>query len=300
MSGVKAQSGVRQVVYTALLGDYEPLSAQPVAARSEVEFICFTDDPDLTSTDWEIVHVEPMLPDDLPRSQRQVKILGHDRLADYDELLYVDNSVTLVAAPETFLGDWLSDHDLAFVEHSFRESVLDEFDEVLRCNLDEHWRIHEQLFTYARHYPEALDQKPTWNGIFAWRRSEAALRFATTWFSHVLRYSRRDQLSANVARLIEDAKVRTLALDNYESPVHSWRAPAARRSNSNVPRILSVGPLAAEVARARRGEQLEETRHELENEIATLRAQLDAQRESISWRMTAPLRRVRSAMLRRD
>ncbi|MEO8908191.1 MAG: hypothetical protein ABI310_08950, partial [Microbacteriaceae bacterium] len=62
--------GVRQAVYTSLLGGYEELNEQEIARSGATTFLCFTDDPGLTSETWEIVLVEPRFPLDTVRSQR--------------------------------------------------------------------------------------------------------------------------------------------------------------------------------------------------------------------------------------
>lgn len=68
--------GVRRAVYTALIGGYEDLINQPTAHGSSVEFICFTDNPHLESTTWRLEPMTPMLPFDMVRSQREIKIRG--------------------------------------------------------------------------------------------------------------------------------------------------------------------------------------------------------------------------------
>ena len=43
----------RRVVYTVLIGGYEPLLEQPVAGGFETDLVCLTDDPGLRSDTWE-------------------------------------------------------------------------------------------------------------------------------------------------------------------------------------------------------------------------------------------------------
>ena len=70
----------RRCVYTCLIGDYERLNEQPVAANSSLDFVCFTDAPGLTSESWRIVPVIPTFPLDHVRSQRLLKILPEEIL----------------------------------------------------------------------------------------------------------------------------------------------------------------------------------------------------------------------------
>ena len=125
-------------VYTALFGRYEDLLAQPIAAESELDFICFTDDPELSSDSWRIELVEPPLRSDPARSSRYPKICAHRFLDGYDTSLYIDNSVLLTRAPEEIVEMLLPDRGAAFgaAAHSFRETVEDEFVAVMDAGLD--------------------------------------------------------------------------------------------------------------------------------------------------------------------
>ena len=246
-------------VYTVSLGGYDRLLDQPPAVDSEADFVCFTDDPTLTSDDWEIVLVEPRFPRDLHRSSRVFKIVGHERLAAYDVTVCIDASVQLTATPERLVADWLpSDVDLALAPHSFRDRVIDEFDEVIRLNYDDPARVYEQLNDYALSYADVLESRPHWGGILVRRNTEAVDAAMRLWFDHVLRYSRRDQLSLMVALLHTDVRWRAVDVDNFESDYHRWPVITERKVALGKSRGVSHGPMLAELRRcARRVEELE-------------------------------------------
>jgi hypothetical protein len=210
-----------RAVYTALIGGYERLQEQPVAEASDLPFICFTDDPTLTSTTWEVRLVEPAFARDATRSSRFAKIMGHQLLPEYDETLWIDNRIVLSEAPEKILDDLLGDADLAVIHHSYRDTVMAEFDEVARAGLDEPARVYEQLIHYAETRPHVLDVKPYWGAFIARRWTPEVREAMQTWLHHVLRYSRRDQLSMRFA-LDGVPRVRALDLDNFRSPWHTW------------------------------------------------------------------------------
>jgi len=107
------ESAPRRVVYTALIGAYELLNEQPIAKSSNIDFICFTDDPALVSDSWEIRLIEPRFPRDTIRSARYLKVMGPDILGEYDESLWIDNSIVLRATPESILDEWIADADFA-------------------------------------------------------------------------------------------------------------------------------------------------------------------------------------------
>ena len=97
----------RLCVYTVLIENYESLNEQPVVENSQVDFICFTDNPQLTSSSWKIVHVRPVLPLDSARSSRFLKMRPDHILGDYESSIYIDNSVVLKARPEDIYDEWM-------------------------------------------------------------------------------------------------------------------------------------------------------------------------------------------------
>src|SRR6476646_8184158 len=122
----------RFCVYTALFGNYETLNEQPVASDSSVDFICFTDNRQQLSSSWKMVYLDPILPMDFARSSRLYKICPHRFLKDYETSLYIDNSVILKLTPEKIFDDLMNtEAHLVCINHSYRDTVLDEFYEVL-------------------------------------------------------------------------------------------------------------------------------------------------------------------------
>lgn len=341
-------------MYSVLLGAYETLNEQPEIAGlpdDGVRRILLTDDPERTSDFWEIVLVEPAFADDPVRSQRLLKILGHPVLDGFDVTLYVDNAVTLRSAPAVLLDAWLGDADMALPAHSYRTTILDEFDEILRLRYDDPARVYEQLVAYASHHAEALDAKPHWTAILARRRTPEVVAAMRVWADHVLRYSRRDQLSATLA-LAGITALRSIEVENFESEHHRWPTDLGRNIAQGKSLEPAAGPFVAELRRRDRAveeaaREVEEARRlateadeqrnelgragaELRERLEAVSAELDAERErratvvrsldaqraeleeelaerlereraatrtafeqSLSWRVTAPLRGLR-------
>ena len=215
-------------VYTALFGGYESLNPQPQAEGSPDRWLCFTDDPDLVSSHWEIVVVEPPFPLDPHRSSRQVKMLGHPLVREHERTLWIDNSVVLHRAPEALLDVWLRSADIALGLHSFRDTVLDEFIAVLDDSLDDPSRVLEQLDHYARSIPDVLDLPPLWGGMIARRWTPEVIGAMEVWWHHLLRYSRRDQLSLVGALAASGVPVERVVLDNLQSEWHRWPVSSDR------------------------------------------------------------------------
>ncbi len=270
----------KRALFTYLTGSYETLNEFDGDLDDSVERICFTDDPTLTSSTWRIVHAPLALPSDPMRSQRVIKITGHPELDPFDETLYIDNSVRLRVNPNLILDSWLEHGDLAIPGHSYRETVADEFDAVRTLELDSLERIDEQRRHYQREKPEVLTQAPYWNALIARRQRVPEVEATMAlWMMHVLRYSRRDQLSINFSIAATGVDVNRIALDNHSSPMHEWPVVSGRKSRTE------MGWQTSDRALYDRLDQLTIERDELRNHVDVLLA-------STSWRATAPLRRV--------
>jgi hypothetical protein len=275
------------VVYTALFGDYEVLTEQPIASEGGTDFVCFTDNPDLRSTTWDVRVVEPLLPADPVRSSRWPKIMPHRVLPEYERSLYIDNSVLLLAPPGDLFRHLVPDgFDMGVFGHSFRRCLDDEFDAVLLGAHDAPLRVHEQRSHYRQLHGDRLDQPVTSNGILARHHHRPVVVAAMEqWMAHVLRYSRRDQLSSPVTVGNHPGlELHVATGDNYGTPFHRWPVVASR----NRERTLPFDP----------AEQLVVENAALRRQLAALEAELAATRATWSWRVTTPLRRVRTASRR--
>jgi hypothetical protein len=268
-------------VYTILVGGYERLNEQPVAAESALPFICLTDDPGLKSETWQVVQIEPTFALDPIRSQRDLKTRPHLRLPSFDRSLYIDNSVILKVRPEVLFETWLADCSFALPLHSFRETVLDEFIEVAQLGLDDATRVFEQLNHYALGAPDVLEQKPWWSAILLRDHGDARVRaMSELWASHIFRYSRRDQLSINLAFHRTGLTPKAIEIDNHESPFHRWPATEGRERCKGVRDVTrSLTPvIALNRCAEQRLAELERTFADERLRIEPLQAELGAVR----------------------
>ena len=289
-------------VYTALFGGYEQLNEAQEQGDGSVPFICFTDDIALRSSVWDVRLVAPLFAADLQRSQRDIKIRGHRDLDQFERTLYIDNSVSLMGPPSEVLDDWLRDDPIAIPAHSYREAVLDEFRAVLEIGLDDPARVHEQLHHYSTYFPEILEQRPYWGGMIARRRSPEVAETMNRWFDEVCRYSRRDQLSANVVFSQSPIRPRAVEIDNHGSSAHRWPVSVGRKSpesafgsHRTLPNLAREQVLDGEVRELRRElSALRQTEQALRQTEHALAQAIQEMHSSRSWRITAPLRRLRS------
>jgi FkbM family methyltransferase len=265
-------------VYTTVIGAYEELNEQPAAKSTSIPFICLSDDAALRSDTWLIRRVEPMLAMDPVRSQRALKLSPHRYLAEYDCSLYIDNSVVLRAPPERLIEQFRVAEGIALSFNTLRETVLDEFLEVSTLGFDDQSRIFEQLNHYNFAHPAVLKERPYWTGLLLRDHRNARVRgMLDYWLGHVLRYSRRDQLSVNLAFRQTGLKPQLLPTDSI-APLYSWpRAEGRNRTRGPRAPVVAFAPLPARLRHA-------------EQQLDIAEQTIAAIRKSTSWRMTAPLR----------
>lgn len=209
----------RRVVYTCLFGYSEPFADYDYDDRN-VDYVCFTDDPDLTSSIWTIVHVDnPLL--DRARLSKRFKALAHLVLPQYESSIYLDNTIRLKQPPSR-LFEMFGGHEMAMLWHPQRDCVYDEAREVLALGYDKPDIVNAQMDFYRRlGYPEH-------NGLnkagFLMRRhaSEAVARTCLEWHGQVLRHSLRDQLSWNVCAWMTGLSFHTIKKDFYDNDLLSW------------------------------------------------------------------------------
>jgi len=253
-------------VYTSLIGNYEELNEQPIAQSSKVPFICFTDDASLKSDSWQIRSNQKYFEADFVRSQRVFKLQPHKYLPDYDFSIYIDNSIILKATPEDILNKIKTDSGFSLFKHNSRDSVMDEFLEVLRLGYDDQSRIFEQLNHYILFHPEVLNEAPFLGGILFRKHSDKRIQsMLDVWYGHVLRYSRRDQLSLNLAFKMSNIVPDVIHESIRESWFHYWLKTKERNSDK-----ASINPASLLLPLKGKIRQLEQSENELRKRINEL------------------------------
>ena len=226
------------IVYTSLIGENEGLNSQPLFNSSNLRHVCLTDDENLTSDDWEIILVDRIIPQDSYRSQRHFKIRPHIIFPNYKYSLYLDNTVVLRKRTEELINMILNslfilkDEPFFCLPYHSQFDLISEFNACCNNNLDDQTRIYEQLNHYINTNSRDLKRKAYWGAILLRSHNkEEIVKLSETWFSHVCRYYRRDQLSIIHASSQLNISLKGFELQNSSSEYHYW--PVTRNSRSN-------------------------------------------------------------------
>jgi hypothetical protein len=178
------------VVYTAIIGDFDTLR-EPHIRTDAIQYVCFTDNPQVNADGWEIVEIERS--DEHPRlQQRQYKILSHRFFPNDDVTLYVDGNLELLVDPFELRDRFLRDADLALFEHPERDGVYAE----LRACADLGKDDPSTLSSVAEMYRfEGMPEHGFLHaaGFILRRHTQPIVRFNETWHRELRRTTFRDQ-----------------------------------------------------------------------------------------------------------
>jgi Protein of unknown function (DUF616) len=213
---------MRRVVYTCLFGHSE-LFNDFEYQRDGIDFICFTDDPELRSDFWKIELV-PRKALDPARAAKKIKALPHVYLAQYDHSLYVDNTVRLKVSPKRMFEEYLAPatSPLVCFRHPERDCVYDEAKVVLSIGFDTPERVNSQMALY-RHLGYPANNGLVRTGLLLRQHQHPALqRVMNTWHEQVFCHSKRDQLSLPPACWFENFELQCMPLTVDASELLDW------------------------------------------------------------------------------
>lgn len=205
----------RIVIYTALIGDKEPLG-NPIAALEsrdtdlDIDFVCFTDNYALRSDVWRFHYIDSNhLPPE--KLSRRPKALPHEYLAEWDASLYIDNIVTFKRLPRA--ADLATKEPYLFrvYRHATRRHPGEEADAIVMIGYDDAATICRQLDFYARLRPiESITPLSTCTVILRSHNHQDLIRFGITWWEQILNFSKRDQMSFDFAAIHTGCRIESL------------------------------------------------------------------------------------------
>lgn len=184
------------VVYTCIFGGYDRLR-DPVVHSNGIDYVCFTNDPKLSSGVWHVRVLDPYFPKDMSRSSRLPKICPHRFLGQYEHSLYVDGNMLLNVVPD--IPALLNGKTIAMERHPKKRNCI--YAEARACKKSHRGdpkAIDRQVNIYRKMgFPENAGLHTAW--MIARRHNDERLSALNEmWWKHLCSYSNRDQLSFSV------------------------------------------------------------------------------------------------------
>lgn len=181
------------VIYTGIFGHYDIL-LPPLYRDEGVDYICYTDDKNLTSSDWEIRYVE-CEQENTALEVRKYKCLPHRFLPDYDISVWIDANIQIQSSILGYIEENMRSTGMLFFSHYERNCIYEEGAINILLHKENTAKIIEQMYEYNK------EKYPEHNGLYCGnfivrehnRQGIAAIM--EDWYAELLKHSLRDQLS---------------------------------------------------------------------------------------------------------
>ena len=175
-----------KVVYTAITGNYDKPIQQPKVEG--VDYILFTDDPNLKSDDWEVRYIENLW-------HKAPKLDSIYYVGDYDLSLWIDGNVRLKQGYENIF-DTLGENHIATFDAEWWHCAYTEIQQCIDIGYETFENANRtKVFLKLQDYPEE-------NGLSACTvllrdTSQEVKEINEMWKLCVETFSKRDQFTFN-------------------------------------------------------------------------------------------------------
>jgi|TARA_R110001583_G_scaffold18383_37_gene73191 hypothetical protein len=211
------------VVYTAIYGEKDALK-DPLVVNPNVDYLCFTDNKNIKSNVWKIIH-HPAIHTDPVRSAKIFKVKPHEFLSDYDISLWVDANFLIKTDLQTFFqkSDFLSKAGMMLFQHDQgRNCIYDEANTIMQDRKDDPALVNAQMNKYREEkFPPQHGLSA--NSIMLKKHNDSAIiALGDKWWSEIQQYSRRDQLSLYYCIWKLDIRHYLLKFPRYNIRNNEW------------------------------------------------------------------------------
>lgn len=184
----------RNVIYTAISGNYDKL-IEPLVVMPGFDYICFTDKI-FKSKVWKIRGFDQEF-NDPTLTAKKLKILPHRYLGKYESSIWIDGNILLKNDITHLFKYSLSKNDLAFFRHpENRKTLKEELNKCITLKKDNENLMKKQVsYYYKLGYSDQSIIFPTCYIIFRKHNIKKIKMSMEEWWTQILSYSKRDQLS---------------------------------------------------------------------------------------------------------
>ena len=179
------------VVYTALFGNHDDLLDPPPS--NSCDYICFTDNPNLTSNVWKIKVVDSHLSKTL--MNRLYKIKPHIYLSNYEASIYIDSNIKITKDPIDLFNKYLRKNIFTTMKHAERNCIYSEALECIARKKSDYKQTLNQMFTYACDGNPSNNQLSDNKFLMRVHNDKNVVELMELWWDELNRWVPRDQLS---------------------------------------------------------------------------------------------------------
>ncbi|MBQ7067276.1 MAG: DUF616 domain-containing protein [Lachnospiraceae bacterium] len=186
------------VVYTVITGNYDQL-LEPLEVDENLDYVCFTNNTELSSEVWDIRVIENIEELDQVRLARKHKILCYEYLKEYDYSIYVDGKIQVIGNLRKYIEKYSKGSPMLCFPHFVRSCVYEESYACIQYKKDDVTIIQKQMAEYNQ------EGYPINNGLIdsaclvRQHHDPMLQKVMTCWWNEVKYKSRRDQLSIGYA-----------------------------------------------------------------------------------------------------
>ena len=192
----------KYIVYTALFGKYDKL-LEIHNMNKHIDYICFTDNKDLTSRTWNIIYVnddKDIENLDNAEKNRYIKILSHKYISkEYEYSIYID-AVNGIIRDIMGLFDYAKkQYDengtlLILKKHGKRDNLYDEIKACIKQNKAPKDILELQ---YKKYKDENFEFNELYNNTILIRKNNCneLIEFEKLWWDEFINFAHRDQIS---------------------------------------------------------------------------------------------------------
>ncbi|WP_411964463.1 glycosyltransferase domain-containing protein [Haloferax sp. YSMS24] len=185
------------VVYTAIFDNYDFL-LPPRNPNDSLDYICFTDNPNMESDIWDFRIVSDE--EDSPKLQSgKYKTLPHRFLPEYKYSIWVDGNIHIHGNLTDLANKYVPETDLAVPPHPDRDCLYDEAQACVNLNKSDPEATAKQMQRYRKAgFPENFGLSET-RILIRNHSAENVVNTMECWWKEYRDGANRDQLSFEYA-----------------------------------------------------------------------------------------------------
>jgi hypothetical protein len=203
------------VVYTAVLNNYDFI-IEPKNRTPFIDFICFTDDPEIVPKGWECRHIDEKINEPKVLSGKH-KILPHKYLDGYKYSVWVDGNICIHGNIREMVKESLKNTNLSVPSHPNRSCIYDESKACIEMGKASSKEVGKQMQKFRKDgFPANFGLSET--RVIVRRHMKKDVKKAMEkWWEEFKKGASRDQLSFEYAAWKCNLKYQPLEINYYQN-----------------------------------------------------------------------------------